>query len=325
MCMSALSNPECETWLIRMWNIRDSIVMGHDSFACETWLTCMSALSNPECETSLMRMWNIHDSVVCGTWLGCETWFRRMRDMSHLYVRHDSVVCGTWLMCMWDMTHFYVRRDSFVVEIWLIEWWRVISWTQCETCCIYTSRDSLICDMTHWMMTCHLVDSLCDMLYLDVTRLTHIWHDALNDGVSSRWFAVWHVVFIHATCHIWSQRDDTSSFNESRHICVSRVTYVTRRYSCMAPYVTCCIYTCNISRRESTRWHVIVQWVLSYMSEFCYICNATLLMYDSLCDMTHLFRIRVIPVRHDWDVCETWLIRYVRHDSFVCETWLIRD
>jgi len=166
-------------------------------------------------------------------------------------------------------------------------------------------------------MTCHLVDSLCDMLYLYMRHVTYGINEMTRHHSMSHVTYEWVVLHLNTTCHTENQRDDTSSFNTSRHICVSHVTYVTRRDSYTTPCVTCCIYTCNMSRRESTKWHVIIQWVMSHMSEFCYICNATLLMCDSLCDMTHLFRISGLPVRHDWDVCETWLIRYVNHDSFV--------
>jgi len=39
-----------------------------------------------------------HDSFACGTWL------IRMWDMTHSYVGHDSFTCETWLIHTWDTT-----------------------------------------------------------------------------------------------------------------------------------------------------------------------------------------------------------------------------
>jgi len=144
-----------------------------------------------------------------------------LTDMLHLYVTrpihtwHDSLnddVSSRWL---YMLRVEFTRIATHSCMTWLIEW-------------------------------CHLVDSLCDMSRLYVTRITHVWHDSLYDDVSHLvdYIYVWHVAF---------KRIAT-------HSCMTRLIERWHVIS-LTIYVTCHIYTyCDPLMYDMTLgwWRVIV-------------------------------------------------------------------
>jgi len=92
-------------------------------------------------------------------------------------------------------------RDSFICD--MTHWY--------VTCLIDMWRDSLICDVTHWYVT-WLIDIWCDSLICDVTHwyvtwLIHTWRDSFIRDVT-------HSYMTHST-HICSRRSNTRTTNSS--------------------------------------------------------------------------------------------------------------
>jgi len=110
-----------------------------------------------------------------------------------------------------------------------------------ESCHVWVGRATNKCGMSlrRVNVTCHIVSPHDDTS----SSKSHVIHE-------------WVAVRVNVTCHIYSQRDDMSPFNESCHTWVGRDTFKCDMSN---------IYVVNEMR------HVIIQWVMSYMSDSCYV------------------------------------------------------
>jgi len=104
----------CVMWFIHMCDV-PHLFVGHDSFACGTWLILLWALLFVLLPATPMYVWC--DLFICGTWLV------HMCDMTHSYVGHDSI--NLWSIRIWHMTHSFAEYDLFVCGTWLNYTWDI--------------------------------------------------------------------------------------------------------------------------------------------------------------------------------------------------------
>ena len=127
-----------------------------------------------------------------------------------------------------------------------------------------------------------------------------------DDTSSSRSHVIheWVAVRVNVTCHIYSRRDDMSRFNESCNTWVGRDTF---KCDMLHIYID----------SESTRWHVIIQWVMSHtwMSHVTQQHTASqpivheMTRYHSMSHVTYTW-----VMSHMNESCHIWM-RHVTYDS----------